>query len=273
VTTPLGLRTVVGPGVCTSTFRKELPISINISISVSGPASHPPKAHELIAVSRTIHSRIVELSLEELQSHVASLYARFQPGQPSRPSRPRSGKGTAAVAAADKEGFGPDRKTVRPGGYRPDDFMSRFSDVLTKLTNDEVAWLQRQLDTALLASELLDEDLPLRGYYGMRGDPGFKAVLYTGPGPHPAPVEFGQFLWMYADEDGEISAVTALVQAFLKRFRPDTTWSTTWVDLPAQPWSGEYGGGGVIVTATKIHEMSMSDWIFGTYERLRLKRD
>lgn len=55
-----------------------------------------------------------------------------------------------------------------------------------------------------------------------------------------------------SDEWGDPLDVAALVQAYLKRFHPDSTWWMTWADVCDKNRINAFGGGYVFVTAATI---------------------
>ncbi len=73
----------------------------------------------------------------------------------------------------------------------------------------------------------------------------------------------GKSIWVHADEGGNIEVIVDIVQEFLKANCPDESWNMTWAYTCSKPRIGEFGGGGVFVTAesqqwfnpaTQIHE-------------------
>lgn len=60
-------------------------------------------------------------------------------------------------------------------------------------------------------------------------------------------------LWMYSEESGNVDQVTELMRAFLAKFRPNECFSFTWACTCSEPRLDEFGGGGVFITAKKLH--------------------
>lgn len=66
---------------------------------------------------------------------------------------------------------------------------------------------------------------------------------------------------IYAEEYGDVSVAAIILQAFLKKFRPNDHFSIQWADTCSKPRAGEFGGGAVFITAKKLEWMYTSNWI------------
>ena len=142
-----------------------------------------------------------------------------------------------------------------------------FSELLTNLSDEEVAWLDNQLDIVHLRDGVEVEksnatwtgcrayrDMPdYDGAYG--GDVGFEYEFYE---QHD---EKGRYLWIYAEEHAYVDRVAHLVQKFLRQFRPDETWSLTYSVTCSKPRVGDFGGGAVVVSATDIKWFNAWDFV------------
>jgi len=58
--------------------------------------------------------------------------------------------------------------------------------------------------------------------------------------------------WLYAEESVYFEHVACLVQAFIKKFRPDYIFKITWCEYCDKPRIGEFGGGWVVVSKDEI---------------------
>jgi len=134
-----------------------------------------------------------------------------------------------------------------------------FSEVITGLTPEEAAWLQRQTDWEQLqvvvndlydkfpGGEIPDEEMA-------RHD----LVLLPAALVDDASARFGAELdeedmhfWIHSGDGGDPEAVAELIHAFLRRFRPDQWWALSWAEYCDKPRVGEFGGGAVFITADR----------------------
>jgi hypothetical protein len=58
--------------------------------------------------------------------------------------------------------------------------------------------------------------------------------------------------WVYTEESADPAHVACVVQAFIKKFRPDMVFTLTWAEACSKPRVGEFGGGAVLVSAQHI---------------------
>lgn len=111
----------------------------------------------------------------------------------------------------------------------------QFSQLLCDLKPVERAWLERMLSVpsqATLAAA------------GIHHDP-----QEEDPWP-PCQWELqGDALWIYSQQSGDPHQVAQLICAFLKRYRKRACWQLSWSETCSRPRVGEFGGGGVFVTA------------------------
>ena len=144
------------------------------------------------------------------------------------------------------------------------DNYTLFSEVIPALTRKEQAWVRRVLgdgsDVAPSAAELSaagiqldsdDEDWP--GFEWRIQEPSWKD------------------LWIYSEASGSVENVARFVQAFLKRFRPDDCWHMTWAETCSRPQIGEFGGGGIFVTAEGAEFYSAHEWAAGQQAKFEQK--
>jgi hypothetical protein len=139
-----------------------------------------------------------------------------------------------------------------------DNFL-QFSETLDDLTPEEATWLDRQLAEDRKGCPAFLQDYEDREPGDT--DCGFQCELVDEAD--------NRHLWLYADEAGDVGRVAHLVQAFLKRFRPDQCWSLSYAATCSKLRVGEFGGGAVFVTADEIHWQSSDGFI--EQERTRFK--
>lgn len=148
-------------------------------------------------------------------------------------------------------------------------YYTQFSEVLTRLTDEEEIWLRQQLAYIFVFgdAEYTEDELPgdldsrnadWSGYRLWRGvedaDPDVLELDYEFR--DDSPDEWGRHLWIFTEETGDPATVAYLVQQFLQRFRPEECWSLTYACTCSTPRVGDFGGGAVFVTAD---EMNWSD--------------
>jgi hypothetical protein len=69
-------------------------------------------------------------------------------------------------------------------------------------------------------------------------------------------------LWIRDNgENGNLQILSVFVQRFLKKFRPKDNWQVTWADTCSKSRIGEFGGGGMVVTAKRIKWFSINQEI------------
>ncbi len=156
------------------------------------------------------------------------------------------------------------------------DYYMEFSQVLPNLTDDELDWLGKQLEVVhvfdgrevaadSMPADLDPEQVEWSGYRFYRDyeddlpdaeDAGFCFELIEREDS-----DFGRHLWVHVEDHGELGPLAHLVQKFLRRFRPDTSWSTTYASTCSKPRVDSFGGGAVFVTADEIKFDSAWDFI------------
>ena len=153
-----------------------------------------------------------------------------------------------------------------------------FSEVIDHLRDDEADWLRQQLQVVHvfgeteyaagevpehLASETADW-IGCRAYRDMEaydpdcGEPvGFEYRFSE----DDTDETWGRYLWLYAEEWGDVERVAHLVRTFLNRFRPDACWALTYAAVCSQPRVSEFGGGAVFVTADEIRYHNAHEFV------------
>jgi phosphoribosyl-AMP cyclohydrolase len=72
----------------------------------------------------------------------------------------------------------------------------------------------------------------------------------------------GKFnLVLYSEENCDLDAVAVFVQAFLKNFAPDHCFTLSWAATTDKLAVGEFGGGGIFITADKVEYVNTHLWL------------
>ena len=126
----------------------------------------------------------------------------------------------------------------------------RFSAILPALSSKEQSWVRR-----LLAESASRKDLARAGIDVDAIDPemwpGFSWEIEQPSGE----------LWLYSQDCCDPQHVGQFVRAFLARFRPRECWGLTWAETCSRPIVGEFGGGGIFVTAREIQTFNVHEWL------------
>lgn len=130
------------------------------------------------------------------------------------------------------------------------DSFTQFSEVIGELTDDEIRWLNEELNPKLDGDEQMD---------AWRHHRGIGTELWPDFGCHLD--EKARTLWLFSDENGSVDGAAALVQRFLAACRPKYVFTLTWAGTCNRLRAGEFGGGAVVVTADRIKWMSTWDWV------------
>jgi hypothetical protein len=120
------------------------------------------------------------------------------------------------------------------------------SEQLELSSDEEVAWVRRQLDDNLVSER--DWELPEDGSLG------FDWQIFDEPAA-------ARRLSLYAEESGDPLAVGRFVQAYLKRFQPEGSFALTYACTCDKPRAGEFGGGAIFVTAKSFDSFDAHDWL------------
>lgn len=157
--------------------------------------------------------------------------------------------------------------------------FTQFSEVIPRLTPDEDAWLRDQLQWVQVfdGQEYPEDHVPphLAGrepdWQGCRflrdmEDADEYADCWAGFGyefvdDDDAPDGCGRHLWVYDDDGASLECLVHLVQKFLRRFRPRDCWSVTYAAVCSHPRVGEFGGGGIVVTAEAVKWRNAHTWV------------
>jgi hypothetical protein len=131
------------------------------------------------------------------------------------------------------------------------DSFQLFSEIISAITGEERAWIEHTLACESDPQPVLQHaDFELETI-DIDVWPDFQWEF----------VESGKELWLHGDEYGNVSHVGEFVRAFLARFRPNQCWTLTWAETCSKPRIGEFGGGGLFVTAKSVTVCNATDWV------------
>lgn len=136
-----------------------------------------------------------------------------------------------------------------------------FSTAIEGLTAEESSWLKRIL---VPVRDYEDQATYARAVAWIQEEIGINDELRQQSWPSFA-YEFeddGRTLAL-TDDGGEavLDDVVALVQAFLKRFRPGETFGFEWALTCTRPIRGEFGGGAALIRADSIEFCNTGTWL------------
>lgn len=150
---------------------------------------------------------------------------------------------------------------------------TQFSEVIADITEEEKDWIKRQLDTSwVFGDKEYDEDeFPIElnpadadwtGVRVLRDLEGYNVDYFGFDYEFCDDEEHGSRLWISDDGGyGDVEHVAHFVQKFLQKFHPDLCWSLTYACVCDKPKIGEFGGGGVFVTAKEIKWQSSHEFV------------
>ena len=117
------------------------------------------------------------------------------------------------------------------------DYYTEYSAEIGELTDDEIKWLEARLKDIEEAGA--DDDVEDLGQVDLRD----------------------RTLWFCAEESGDPRAIAKFVRDFLKRFRPNDSFSLEYAFTCSKPRLDSFGGGAVFVTAVEIEHMDTAAWV------------
>jgi len=79
------------------------------------------------------------------------------------------------------------------------------------------------------------------------------------------------FIWIHGEEYINIDVVADVMQQYLKEFHPKDCFTLTWASYCSKPRVGEFGGGGLVVTADETHFMNAHVWVEQKVKELRAR--
>ena len=150
-----------------------------------------------------------------------------------------------------------------------------FSEVLTHLSEEEADWLRSQLEVVYVVGDVEHAEGNVPGDVTVPDDAWIGCRVYRDMEDHEPGFddgagfdysfaednEWGRYLWLRAGECGYVDRVAHLVRKFLGKFRPDQCWSLTCAAVCSKPRVGEFGGGGLFVTASEIKWENAHDFV------------
>jgi hypothetical protein len=136
---------------------------------------------------------------------------------------------------------------------------TQFSQAIEDITDEEDAWITTQLDPDLSpgkrewdpedANDAPDFQWDVKREIEESNVSG----MPKGPG--------ARWLWIYAEEFGNLANVATFVQAFLKKFRPSDCFTMTWSETCSRLRTGEFSGGAIFVTARGTRWLNPWMWL------------
>ena len=152
-----------------------------------------------------------------------------------------------------------------------DNFL-QFGSSIPMLTNEERTWTEEHLelfgyDAPQEGDARYDEFSEFIGIYELEDDDdtlGFDWEFQRG--------ERGEYLWIYAELNGNPNHVAAFVQMFLWKFPPNGAFTMSWATTTTPLHLDELGGGAIFVTAKKIEWMNTLTWCDEMQKRFRERK-
>ena len=140
----------------------------------------------------------------------------------------------------------------------------QFSEVLSNLTDAEEKWLYEQLEYVPIEVESGDSDTSRTCPRFMLDmpemDPDYAETNFSYEFEDDEASD-SRYLWLYTEESGDPDHAAYLVHKFLKQFHPNDCWSLTYATTCSKMRIGEFGGGGVFVTAKGIRYSNAYDFV------------
>jgi hypothetical protein len=69
-------------------------------------------------------------------------------------------------------------------------------------------------------------------------------------------------IWIYAAESISVDLMVVILQAYLKKFHPNSFIGFQWADTCSKPRLDEFGGGAVYISADDVEFMSTGRWLY-----------
>lgn len=133
--------------------------------------------------------------------------------------------------------------------------------VQISVTKDEATWFVQELNELLqsvachsLAEKEREQWLDERGLREFLEWPGFEHKF----------LNRNTSILLYSDGEGSVDAVAKQCQRYLKKFHPHKCLSFEYVFTGDRVRPGEFGGGGVFITAEDIKYFTVEEWLRAT---------
>lgn len=124
---------------------------------------------------------------------------------------------------------------------------------------ESLAALDRFLAGERTGPQRFASDLAAVVMEGLRNDWSHQGFEWTIT-PTPNKADQVTELWLHADEAGEPGQVAAFLRAYLAKFNPTGSLWFSWAYTCSKMRVNEFGGGAVVVTATKVTFLDVQDW-------------
>lgn len=142
----------------------------------------------------------------------------------------------------------------------------QFSMIVPLKSEPEQAWCRASLTalTKLLSGEekgvqKFASDIAWVVMEGLRKDWSHQGFEWSIT-PAPDKADHVAELWLHADEAGEPEQVAAFLRAYLTKFHPTDSLWFSWAYTCSKMRAGEFGGGAVVVTASRVTFLDVQDW-------------
>lgn len=139
-----------------------------------------------------------------------------------------------------------------------------FSQVLSDLTDEEIAWWERELkapgDDADIDEWAEEHHIePSEAEYYADNWPDFDYKWYK---------DSREIVFHSESGGGDIDNLLAMVQKFLAECRPDEYWVLEWANTCSKHRVGAFGGGAAVVTAKEQRWQSTGEFVLKTLTEL-----
>ena len=141
----------------------------------------------------------------------------------------------------------------RLGEFLVADYYTQFSAVIGPFSAKAATWLTDELTRATA-----DEDDTL----------GCEWEIQT-QGPLNNPQVPTATLWVHSFEWGNLNLLDDILTKYLEKFAPNESITIEWGNSCSKPRPDGFGGGAMVITATKTYSMNTSNWIDKTLKGLK----
>ena len=141
----------------------------------------------------------------------------------------------------------------------------QWSELIEELTDEEMNWFHSCLTWEPPYND--DHELPAGFVFPFWYDPDAGGVNFDYDLKRKE-----RTLHVYAEEDGNLDTLSALVQEFIKKFRPDFIFCVSWADTCSKMRVGVFGGGAMVVSREGEKHITTSSFIRNTVAKIKEER-